>query len=117
MHKRVWSVAGPFSPEQLADRLTRFDFTSCTGFECGGLYFLNDSTSPDSIQEYAVIRKSNLEQVESLTVMGLSATKESVLAHIKRLVESDELESFTSYCEVERRQIDLSDEHHCRHCA
>ena len=65
---RIWNVAGPFGPAQLADRLAKYSWTLCSGFECLGYLYLNDSTSEDALQEYAVVRKSDLVQVESITV-------------------------------------------------
>lgn len=69
---RIWNVAGPYGPAQLAERLNNHSWTLCTGFECLGYLYLNDSFSEDSAQEYAVVRKSDLVQVESITVSWMT---------------------------------------------
>lgn len=51
----------------LATRLARHTYTACTGWEYEGLLFLNDSTSEDAAQEYAVVDKATSTQIESLT--------------------------------------------------
>lgn len=73
MHKkRVFSVADITSPEELAAKLTAMTWTLCTGFRMQGYLFLNDSTSEDGAQEYAVVRVADIpgsdhRQVESIT--------------------------------------------------
>jgi len=58
--------------EELAEKLTQHTWTLCTGFELAGYLFLNDSTSEDGAQEYAVVRRPSVPgrpflQVESIT--------------------------------------------------
>jgi hypothetical protein len=73
LHKRRWCVSTA-QPIELADKLHDHSWTLCTGLECppgSGVYWLNDSFSEDSAQEYAVVRKrpdGQWEQVESITV-------------------------------------------------
>lgn len=57
------------SPEQLARDLCERTWTCCTGFQFGSYLFLNDSTSEDGAQEYAVIliRDASFLQIESIT--------------------------------------------------
>jgi hypothetical protein len=84
MHKnRVWQV-GPedLSPEQLAEKLHEHSWTSCTGFRCGAVLWLNDQTSPDGASEYAIVRLSDapdLVQIESITASWCS--KEELIAY------------------------------------
>src|SRR6266446_8208706 len=66
---RRWCVAQAVSPEQLAQDLTERTWTLCTGFQFGSYLFLNDSTSEDGAQEYAVvlINDEDFVQIESIT--------------------------------------------------
>lgn len=66
MHKhRPHSLTIVESFAALADKLANCDWTTCSGFVCGSLTLLNDSTSESGAQEYAVIRAGR--QIESLT--------------------------------------------------
>lgn len=73
LHKRRWCVSS-VQPIDLADKLVDHSWTLCTGFECppeSKVFWINDSLSEDSLQEYAVVRKRSddqWEQVESITV-------------------------------------------------
>ena len=71
MHrKRRWYVQPASSAEDLAEKLTEHSWTLCTGFSLGGYTFLNDATSEDGAQEYAVLkrrRRGGFVQVESIT--------------------------------------------------
>jgi hypothetical protein len=58
--------------DELAQKIRGTTWTLCTGFEFGGVMFLNDSFSEDGAQEYAAIipDKTNPQvgiQVESIT--------------------------------------------------
>lgn len=55
--------------EELAKLLTEMTWTPCKAFECAGYIYLNDSTSPDGAQEYAVLKRcgDGFIQVESIT--------------------------------------------------
>ncbi len=71
MHKtRRWMITGAKTPEQLARDLTEQTWTLCTGFAFQGYLFLNDSTSEDGAQEYAVVLSppdGTYVQIESIT--------------------------------------------------
>ena len=73
MHKkRRWCVGPVENAEALAEKLTQHSWTLCTGFELLGYLFLNDATSEDGAQEYAVVRRPAEPgqpwiQVESVT--------------------------------------------------
>jgi hypothetical protein len=56
--------------EELAEKLVDHDWTTCTGWSCGTLILLNDSTGPDGAQEYAVLRGGR--QIETLTVSWMT---------------------------------------------
>jgi len=65
-----WSVAPVANAEELATKLTEQTWTLCTGFSLGGYLFLNDSTSEDGVQEYAVVKplpEGGHVQIESIT--------------------------------------------------
>lgn len=72
-HKtRTWCVSPKGTPEEVARLLTESTWTLCTALEHGGYLFLNDSTSEDGAQEYAVVKKPTepgrqYMQVESIT--------------------------------------------------
>ncbi len=72
------------SPEALAKTLTEHDWCTCNGFRLGPLAFLNDSTSADGAQEYAVYDTRTGHQIESLTVSWMTA--ERLEACIRRLL-------------------------------
>ncbi len=58
--------------EVLAEKLSDYTWTKCTGLRWNGWLLLNDSFSEDGAQEYAVVRESDMVQVESLTVSWMS---------------------------------------------
>lgn len=62
---RRFNVVRIRSVEELAEQVTRYTWTLCTGFELDGYLFLNDSFTEDSAQEYAVVKDGR--QVESIT--------------------------------------------------
>lgn len=68
--KRVHHVADVPSVEDLAEKLTAHTWTLCTGFRLAvgdqALLFLNDSTSEDGAQEYAVFAPDG-RQLETIT--------------------------------------------------
>lgn len=59
------------SADDLARRLADTTWTCCSAFELGGYLWLNDATSADGAQEFAVIKKAGPLgrpwQVESIT--------------------------------------------------
>ena len=69
--ERTWCVTPIESAEELARKLTTIVWTCCTAFELGGYLWLNDSTSPDGIAEFAVLKRQTPDgqmlQVESIT--------------------------------------------------
>lgn len=71
MHlSRTFNVGDVASIEELAEKLTAYTWTLCAGFRLlagdQALLFLNDSTSEDGAQEYAVLEEEG-RQVESIT--------------------------------------------------
>jgi hypothetical protein len=67
MHEnRRFSISDVLQDE-LPNKLVNHSWTCCTGFRCGPFLFLNDATSEDGAQEYAVVREEDGLQVESVT--------------------------------------------------
>lgn len=56
LHKsRVWRIQTCTTPEEIAGIIARYDsMVLCTAFRVGNITLLNDSTSEDSLQEYAL---------------------------------------------------------------
>ena len=70
---RRWCLQSIRSAEELAEQLLDYSWCCCCGFELEGFLWLNDSTSPDRAQEYAVVKRptddsKEFRQVESITV-------------------------------------------------
>lgn len=88
MHdKRVFLVTEVSSVEELADKLTNYTWTCCSGWRLGKLLFLNDATSADGAQEYAVILDGPEQfQVESITFSWCKSAEEAI-QYIQKCVE------------------------------
>ncbi len=83
---RRYGLSEVDTAEALAKLLTEHDWTGCTGFYVKGrrdVLFLNDSTSADGAQEYAVFRDG--VQVESITFGWCTADK--ALEYINGLLD------------------------------
>ncbi len=113
-HKRVWNVADAQDAETLARDLRRTRVL-CTGFRLGGYLFLNDSTSEDAIQEYAVVRERDLEQVESITFGWCSP--ENALQYVQEAVAGKYDDCPIKLGHIDRRRIETPKQHHCELCA
>ncbi len=119
MHKRRWCVGEVRDAEELARQLTGRTWTLCTGFELGGYLFLNDSTSEDAAQEYAVIKRpadpgGPFIQVESVTFGWCSSAK--ALAYVRSVIAGDM--DGTGLCRQVRPQLDTPTTHGgCHLCA
>ena len=75
MHEnRVYRVIDVESSQDLAEKLSTPGRTwcLCSAFRHKGLLFLNDAFSEDGAQEYAVVRESDNQQIESITFSWLS---------------------------------------------
>lgn len=113
MHaKRRWSLCPVATAEELAEKLTANTWTLCTGWEHAGLWYLNDSTSEDGAQEYAVIYHGH--QIESVTFGW--CTESEALRHILNWTEhAEELLQEPWAHPVQPRMEDWQ-VHTCRHC-
>jgi len=114
MHKnRIWQVKD-LPIESLATELQRCTWCCCSGFRAGGMLWLNDATSPDGAQEYAVIRESDGAQVESVTVSWCKP--EELQAYIDQYAA--ELATMAPLLGRPLKESSLSHgPHPCAHCA
>lgn len=83
---RRWCVTPVQSVDELVDKLLNYSWCCCAAFELGEYVWLNDSTSPDAVQEYAVVHRSvgvapAYRQVESITVGWCTPQQLTALAH------------------------------------
>ena len=113
--KRIWQVTPAESAEWLADNLTQFTWCGCSGFLLGGYLFVNDATSADGAQEYAVLRcgGGHYVQIESLTFSWMSEAQ--ALAIIGRVLAGDF--DAEHYSVIEAKRIQTAEEHgRCHLC-
>ncbi len=118
MHKdRTWRITKIDSAGELAEELTEYIGCLCNGFELDGYWFLNDSTSENGAQEYAIVRKPSDDrpalQVESIT-MGW-CTYHEALNFIEEAIDGTYDKS--DYAHEVKPKIDRSEKHRCYHCA
>lgn len=69
---RGYSIKPVSSVEELAGLLVHHVWSSATGFDLNGMMFVNTSSSPDALQEYAVSLSGR--RVESITIGGSDAS-------------------------------------------
>jgi hypothetical protein len=119
-HKtRTWCVSPIGSAEELAEKLSEHTWTGCTAFELQGYLFLNDSTSADGAQEYAVLKRpaqpgGAFFQIESITFGWCS--QEKGLEYVRRILagEYDQAE----YRAAVTPRLEIAADHgRCHHCA
>jgi len=117
--KRRWCV---FDRDDLAEFVQEIaggrTWVLCNGIRWRGLLILNDATSEDALQEYAVINEKSGIQVESLTVSWM---KPEELA--KTLTEIADgkwglvmVENWTDQKDP-RERIETPEEHGARRCS
>ena len=113
--KRVWQVTPAESLEWLAEKLTQFTWCGCSGFSLGSYLFVNDATSGDGAQEYAVLRRreEHYVQIESLTFSWMSEAQ--ALALIEQVLAGNFDEEH--YGAIEPNPIQTPEEHgRCHLC-
>jgi len=86
---RTWTVSDVESVEELAEKLSQGNWTLCSAFQLreSSYLYLNDATSEDGAQEYAVVKRlpgGSFIQVESITFGW--CTKEKALAYIRDVI-------------------------------
>ena len=78
-HDRVWCVSPVATAEELARKLTETTWCGCTAFSLGDYLWLNDSTSPDALQEFAILKRdgglAKPVQIESITFSWCDETR------------------------------------------
>ena len=98
LHKnRIWSVEHVDDPDVLGEKLTNWTGCGCCGFSLnaavGAYLFLNDSTSADGAQEFAVVKVvpdgevNEYHQIESITFGW--CTYEKALELIRRTLAGE----------------------------
>ena len=119
MHKRrLWCVTPIATAEELAEKLVQHTWTLCTGFELQGYWFLNDATSEDAAQEYAVIKVKGPHgkplQVESI-IMSWCLTNEA-LDYIRKTIAGEYDDA--DYAATVEPKVESAEEHgRCPLCA
>lgn len=115
---RCWCVSPAESAEELARKLTETTWCCCTGFELGGYLFLNDSTSSDGAQEFAVIKNDSGSgkhiQIESITFGWCDEPQ--ALEYIRATIAGDYDRS--DFAHEVNANIETPEQHgRCHHCA
>ncbi len=80
---RRWKYEDVSDMEDLAKRLTSHIVTLCTGYRHRGYFYLNDAIHEEGAGEYAIVRESDLRQVESITFSW--CTVEQALGYIQEV--------------------------------
>lgn len=117
-HDRHWCVAPVESAEELARKLTEMTWCGCDGFELDGYLWLNDATSADGAQEYAVVKRAGPDgrmlQIESVTFGWCSY--EQARAHIKRTLRGED--DGNDFAVPVSLRVQTPEEHgRCHYCA
>lgn len=115
--KRVWCVAQVESAEQLSKMLTETTWCCCNAFRIADYIWLNDSSSSDGAQEYAVLKSQadhSFVQIESITFGWMNC--DEALASIEQTL-SGEFDHH-EWSKPVRPTLQTPKEHgHCQHCA
>jgi hypothetical protein len=114
--KRIWVVAEAESAERLSHHLTQCTWCGCNGFRLGRYLFVNDATSPDGAQEYAVLRSevNDYVQIESLTFSWMNECQ--ALEIIQRVL-AGEFDKQVFGEQIDRRRLQTPTEHRqCQLC-
>ncbi|TWT51729.1 hypothetical protein KOR42_34160 [Thalassoglobus neptunius] len=118
---RVWSVSEVSSAEELAKNLSEATWCCCQAFQITDhprYVWLNDSTSEDGAQEYAVCRigltKGDILQIETIT-FGWCDYKKS-LQFIRETLNGNDDDN--EWARKVSATIETAEEHgRCGHCA
>ena len=111
MHRSRTFKAVGVNAEQLVESLSEHTWPLCTAFRCGPYLWLNDATHEDGAVEYAVVRESDMVQVESITTSW--CTREQLLKYARD--PGDE----SDWCKTKvTNRIDTPEQHgRCPLCA
>lgn len=91
--KRVWCVGEVESAEDLARKLTESAWCCCTAFQVQGFpqyYWINDSTSEDAAQEYAVLIQRNGQYIQLESITFSWCTQTQALQYITKTLNGDD---------------------------
>jgi hypothetical protein len=96
--------------DELCLMLTQRDWHCCDGFSHAGLLLVNDSTSADGAQEYAVFRMDRPNrQIESITVSWCTA--ERLMGLLGRLLDGS-----NPGCDMGTAELQPHKDGACVHC-
>ena len=116
MHfNREWSVREIATADELAEKLSSLTWCCCQAFAIGNYLWLNDATSPDGAQEYAVLKHEGdrLIQIESVAMSWMN--REEILDCIREtLAGKDDNHDFRQ--EVTATLQTPVEHGSCRHC-
>ncbi len=84
--QRRWCVAPVENAEVLAEKLTEQTWTLCTAFSLQGYLFLNDATSEDGAQEYAVLKVAEAAHIQIESITFSWCTRERALELIRQVL-------------------------------
>lgn len=114
---RVWCVHAAATAEELAVKLVETTWCCCTAFSLGDYLFLNDATSPDGAQEYAILRRlgdGRFEQIESITFGWCDLAKS--LRFVREILAGEYDRSH--YRHEVKPSLESPEQHgRCPHCA
>jgi hypothetical protein len=118
--KRHWCVTEIDDVDEIAEQLAGArTWVLCNGIRWRGLLILNDATSEDGGQEYAVIDEKSGAQLESLTCSWM--TKARLAATLKELASgsSNGKPMVQAWPEGQdpRERIETPEQHKRRYCA
>ena len=114
-HSRRWVVSTVATPEELAQKLVEMTWCGCAAFrvERTEYLFLNDATSADGAQEYAVVKGlpegPPWLQLESLTFSWCTAEQALGFIHKTLAGEYDHAE----YATPVTPYLDTPEQHGC----
>jgi len=133
--KRRWQVTPVATAQDLANKLTDMTWTCCTGFRHNRFLWLNDATSANGAQEYAVVWLADGQsdfgqlcgtQVESVTfgwytppeLLTPHERREAIYLHNLELIELVEASSVTEPPMRARVIVCIEDptRHRCGYC-
>lgn len=112
---RYWQITDVADTDTLAEMLAYGgNWTLCSGFRLGGYLFLNDSTSENGAQEYAIVRESDRRQVESITFGWCD--RERARHHIEAMLAGEEC--WVDVPPLAADRLETPERHgRCPHCA
>ena len=113
--ERVWQVSDVADAAELASKLTTMTWCACNGFRLDGYLFLNDATSPDGAQEYAVVKEATGQQVESITMSWIAFPR--AVAYINGAIRGEFDNQHLGLVDVKTRIQTPAEHGRCSACA